>query len=76
MKRMLALGAALAMAVFAAPASASPPSQASCQGILISLEATAGSAKYGEVGGFVVEVGGLTYAGYQQLGAHAHGSCG
>lgn len=75
-KRLLALGAAVAaMALFAAPASAGPPQQASCQGIGTSALATAGELQNGAVAGFVQELGHEVFADFQQDYAHLHGSC-
>jgi hypothetical protein len=75
-KRLLALGAAVAaMALFAAPASAGPPPQASCQGVLFAADATSGALQNGAVGGAVHELGHEAWADFQQDGAHAHGSC-
>ena len=75
-KRLLALGAAVAaMALFAAPASAGPPQQASCQGIGTSALATAGELQNGAVAGFVQELGHEVFAGFQRDYAHLHGSC-
>jgi hypothetical protein len=75
-KRLLALGAALAaMAVFAAPASAGPPEQASCQGVLFATDATSGALQGGGVSGGVHEFGHEAFAGFQRDAAHAHGSC-
>src|SRR5262245_22848103 len=73
-KRLLALGAAVAaMAVFAAPASAGPPSQASCQGILFSLDATSGALQGGGVAGAVHDFGHEQWADFQREAAQLHG---
>ena len=75
-KRLLALGAAVAaLAVFAAPASAGPPPQASCQGIGTSALATSGELQNGAVAGFVQELGHEVFADFQRLYAQIHGSC-
>jgi hypothetical protein len=75
MKRLLALGAALAaMAVFAAPASAGPPPpQASCSGFVSSEEATSGEITGGVIGDTVHEIGHEAFAAFSQELAHTHG---
>jgi hypothetical protein len=73
MKRLLALGAALAAtAVFAAPASAGPPPQASCQGILFAADATSGALQHGGVAPAVHDLG-HEWADTQRNAAHQHG---
>ena len=75
-KRLLALGAAVAaLAVFAAPASAGPPEPASCQGVLFAADATSGALTGSGVAPAVHEFGHELWADFQQAGAHAHGSC-
>jgi hypothetical protein len=74
-KRVLALGAAVvAMAVFAAPASAGGPSEnASCQAIVTSDLATSGGLQGGAVSDLVHGLGHVDWAALNQFLAQSHG---
>jgi hypothetical protein len=75
-KRLLALGAAVAaMAVFAAPASAAPPPQASCSGIVTSDAATSGAIAGGVIADNLHEVGHEVFVAFNLDLAHHHGLC-
>lgn len=75
-KRLLARGAAVAaLAVFAAPANAGPPPQASCSGIVTSEAARSGEITGGALADTLHEVGHEAFAAFSQDLAHGHGPC-